>query len=158
MPAFSGARTFRAHVDVAQRTFWCEDAPPATVELAATLGPKALFRCGETSSPGAFQFPVGLRGVSNSANRIHIGMKRRKNQPGDEITRETGDAEGLSDSAESSSQSVAELLDEGQSFEASVLNGIENAPNADGGPIKIREVREDDVPAEYIDDEEPPGR
>jgi hypothetical protein len=85
-------------------------------------------------------------------------MKRRKTQPGDESTRETGDAEGLSDSAESSSQSVAELLDEGQSFEASVLNGIENTPNADDGPVKTREVREDDVPAEYLDDEEPPGR
>jgi hypothetical protein len=85
-------------------------------------------------------------------------MKRRKTQAGDESTREMGDAEGLSDSAESSSQSVAELLDEGQSFEASVLNGIENARNADDGPIKTREVREDDVPAEYLDDEEPPGR
>jgi hypothetical protein len=85
-------------------------------------------------------------------------MKRKKTQPGDESTRETGDAEGLSDSAESSSQSVAELLDEGQSFEASVLNGIENARNADDGPIRTREVRQDDVPAEYLDDEEPPGR
>ncbi|HEY6988140.1 MAG TPA: hypothetical protein VH369_07150 [Bryobacteraceae bacterium] len=85
-------------------------------------------------------------------------MKRRKTQPEDQSTRETGDAEGLSDSAESSSQSVAELLDEGQSFEASVLNGIENTPNADDGPVKTREVREDDVPAEYLDDEEPPGR
>ena len=53
---------------------------------------------------------------------------------------------------------MADLLDEGQSFEASVLNGIENAPNADDGPVKTREVREDDVPAEYLDDEEPPGR
>ncbi len=85
-------------------------------------------------------------------------MKKRKRQPGRERTRETGDAEGLSESAESSSQSVADLLDEGQSFEASVLNGIENAPNADDGPVKTREVREDDVPAEYLDDEEPPGR
>jgi len=85
-------------------------------------------------------------------------MKRRKTQPEDQSTRETGDAEGLSDSAESSSQSVAELLDEGQSFEASVLSGIENARNADDGPIKTREVREDDVPTEYLDDEEPPGR
>jgi hypothetical protein len=85
-------------------------------------------------------------------------MKRRKTQSGDESIREMGDAEGLSDSAESSSQSVAELLDEGQSFEASVLNGIENAPTADDGHIKTREVPEDDVPAEYLDDEEPPGR
>jgi hypothetical protein len=87
----------------------------------------------------------------NAPRGIHIGMKTRK-------TREAGDAEGLPDSAEASSESVAELLEEGQSFEASILNAIENAPPAEDGPIKTREVSGDDVPAEYLEDEEPRGR
>ena len=87
----------------------------------------------------------------NAPRGIYIGMKTRK-------TRKAGDAEGLPDSAEASSESVAELLEEGQSFEASILNAIENAPPAEDGPIKIREVPEDDVPAEYLEDEEPRGR
>ena len=73
-------------------------------------------------------------------------------------TRQSGDAEGLSDLEDSSSESVAELLEEGQSFEASILNGIENAPTADAGEIRTREVAEDDVTGEYLEDEEPRGR
>jgi hypothetical protein len=85
-------------------------------------------------------------------------MKTIRTRSGDEKTRRVGDAEGLSDSEDSSSESVAELLEEGQSFEASILNGIENAPTADAGRIKTREVPEDDVPAEYLEDEEPRAR
>jgi hypothetical protein len=80
-------------------------------------------------------------------------MEKRKKE-----TRGAGDAEGLSTTADVSSQSVADLLEEGQSFEASVLDGIENAPLADAGGVKTREVLENDVPGEYLDDEEPPGR
>jgi hypothetical protein len=85
-------------------------------------------------------------------------MKTVKTRSGDEKTRRVGDAEGLSDSEDASSESVAELLEEGQSFEASILNGIENAPTADASRVKTREVPEDDVPAEYLEDEEPPAR
>jgi hypothetical protein len=48
-------------------------------------------------------------------------------------------------------ESVEELVEEGQAFEAGIVNGVENAPDADRGPIRTREVPEDDVPEEYID-------
>jgi len=41
------------------------------------------------------------------------------------------------------------LLEEGQSFEAEVLNGIERASDADEGEVRTHEVPEDDVPDEY---------
>jgi hypothetical protein len=51
------------------------------------------------------------------------------------------------------SESVEELLEEGQAFEAGVVDGVENAPDADQGEIHTREVPEDDVPQEYLDED-----
>jgi hypothetical protein len=69
---------------------------------------------------------------------------------------QSGDLQGISDDEDSDSESVAELLEEGQSFEASVLSGIENARTADNGEVVTEEVAEDDVPAEYLSDDDPP--
>jgi len=49
------------------------------------------------------------------------------------------------------SESVEELLEEGQAFEAGIVEGVENAPDADEGEIRTKEVPEDDVPEEYLD-------
>lgn len=49
------------------------------------------------------------------------------------------------------SESVEELLEEGQSFEAEVLDGVENAPDPDQAEVYTREVSQDDVPGEYHD-------
>jgi hypothetical protein len=64
---------------------------------------------------------------------------------------QSGDLQGLSDSAGADSESVDELLEEGNSFEAEVVKGVEDAPDADQGEIRTREVPEDDVPDEYLD-------
>ena len=69
---------------------------------------------------------------------------------------QSGDTQGLSDTEDTSSESVTELLEEGQYFEASIISGIENAPPADVAEVKTRGVLEDDVPGEYIEDDEPP--
>jgi hypothetical protein len=47
------------------------------------------------------------------------------------------------------SESVEELLEEGQSFEAEVVAGVENAPEPDESEVRTKEVPEDDVPEEY---------
>lgn len=65
----------------------------------------------------------------------------------------SGDTEGLSDEESATSESVPELIEEGQAFEAGIVSGIENAPDADAGPIRTREVVEDDVPSEYDEKE-----
>jgi hypothetical protein len=64
---------------------------------------------------------------------------------------QSGDLQGLSDSAGADSESVDELLEEGNAFEAEVVEGVENVPDADKGEIRTREVPEDDVPDEYLD-------
>lgn len=70
---------------------------------------------------------------------------------GPESAGQSGDNQGLSDLAEADSETVEELLAEGQSFEAEVISGIENAPPADEEEVHTHEVPEDDVPSEYTD-------
>ena len=67
---------------------------------------------------------------------------------------QSGDTQGLFNSEDSDSESVQELLEEGQSFEASVLSGIENAPPADEAEVTTTQVAEDDVPDEYLESRE----
>ncbi len=70
-------------------------------------------------------------------------------RPGPDSAGQSGDTQGLSDSPEADSESVAELVEEGQSFEAEVIEGVEDAPEPDVAEVHTREVLEDDVPPEY---------
>ena len=68
---------------------------------------------------------------------------------------QSGDVEGLSEEAEDASDSVEDLVESGQYYEAEVVDGIENAPDAD-----VAEVTTHERPAtddENIPEEELPG-
>ncbi len=67
---------------------------------------------------------------------------------------QSGDLQGLSNREGADSESVDELLEEGNAFEAEVVKGIEDVPDADEGEIRTREVPEDDVPEEYLEKDE----
>jgi hypothetical protein len=62
---------------------------------------------------------------------------------------QSGDIQGLPRNEDVDTESVEELVEEGQALEAEYVNGVENAPDADQGEIRTREVPEDDVPDEY---------
>jgi len=64
---------------------------------------------------------------------------------------QSGDNQGLSDVAEAGAESVEELAEEGQSFEAEVISGVEDAPDADVAEVHTKQVPEDDVPSEYLE-------
>jgi hypothetical protein len=49
------------------------------------------------------------------------------------------------------SESVGELLEEGNAFEAEAVTGVEDAENTDEKEVRTHEVPEDDVPEEYLD-------
>jgi hypothetical protein len=72
---------------------------------------------------------------------------------GSEAGGQSGDTEGLSRAELADSESVEELLEEGQAFEAGIVSGVENAPDADKGGVRTRQVPEDDVPQEYLDED-----
>jgi len=65
--------------------------------------------------------------------------------------RRIGDLQGISMEDRADSESVGELLEEGQALEAEAVEGVENAPDADQGEVRTRQTREDDVPQEYLD-------
>ena len=64
---------------------------------------------------------------------------------------QSGDLQGLSNVEGADSESVDELLEEGNAFEADVVKGVEDAEDADGGEVRTHECR--DVPAEHLDKE-----
>ena len=64
----------------------------------------------------------------------------------------SGDLQGLSNVEDADSESVEELVEEGNAFEADVVQGVGGAKNPDVSEVTTREVPEDDVPAEYRDD------
>lgn len=62
---------------------------------------------------------------------------------------QSGDIQGLSGIEDVDSESVRELAEEGQDFEAGIVSGVENAPDPDVSEVRTHEVPEDDVPEEY---------
>ena len=65
---------------------------------------------------------------------------------------QSGDTQGLSNVEEADSESVEELVEEGQDFEAGAVAGIEEA-DASQGEVRTRQVLEDDVPREYLEND-----
>ena len=57
---------------------------------------------------------------------------------------QSGDIEGLSDVESADSESVEELVEEGQDYEAELVSAVENAPDPDEGELST-EVPEDDL-------------
>ena len=51
------------------------------------------------------------------------------------------------------SESVAELIEEGNAFEADAVTGVENSGDNDEKEVRTHEVPQDDVPGEYPDKE-----
>jgi hypothetical protein len=66
---------------------------------------------------------------------------------------QSGDLQGLSGIEGADSESVDELLEEGNSFEADVISGVERAGDSEEEEVHTHEVPEDDVPGEYLDED-----
>ncbi|MFY9660590.1 MAG: hypothetical protein WAJ97_08195 [Terriglobales bacterium] len=75
--------------------------------------------------------------------------RQHENELGPDSAGQSGDLQGISDIAGADSESLTELLEEGNSFEAEAVDGVENAKDPDVSEVKTREVPEDDVPKEY---------
>ncbi len=80
--------------------------------------------------------------------------KEHQNELGPNSAEQSGDTQQVSDVADADSESVEELLEEGNTFEADAVEGVENAKDPDVSEVTTREVPEDDVPEEYLDDDE----
>ena len=80
------------------------------------------------------------------AGRLQLRNTRKQNRE-----EQIGDLQGISLEDRADSESVGELLEEGQTLEAQAVKGIEDALDADQGEVRTHEVPEDDVPGEYLE-------
>jgi uncharacterized surface protein with fasciclin (FAS1) repeats len=93
-----------------------------------------------------------IRRREGSVNEAEaLGLTRRR--PDTVSGRQSGDLQGLSRAEQADSESVDELVEEGNLFEAGAVAGVEEADNADQREVHTHEVPEDDVPEEYLDKE-----
>jgi hypothetical protein len=88
-----------------------------------------------------------VRGKSQSVDTVAFALEGLGARPGEQ----SGDLQGLSNIQSADSESVDELLEEGNAFEADVVKGVEDADEADEGEVRTHEVPQDDVPGEYLD-------
>jgi len=91
-----------------------------------------------------------------SVGKKGIGKKTEGAKPADVMTPsrpavQSGDLQGLSNVEAADSESVGELIEEGNAFEAEVVAGVEDAGSRVEREVRTREVPEDDVPGEYLD-------
>src|SRR6267142_2870020 len=93
-----------------------------------------------------------VRGKSQTVDAVRYAREGLSARSGGQ----SGDLQGLSNLAGANSESVDELLEEGNAFEAEVVKGVQDA--GDEGEVHTHEVPEDDVPGEYRDKDELLGR
>jgi hypothetical protein len=103
--------------------------------------------------------PVSAKATGESKKKTG---RKRQNQgssafypatSGAGLGEQSGDLQGLSSVESADSESVDELIEEGNAFEAGVVSGVEEAGDRDEKEVRTREVPEDDVPGEYLDQE-----
>lgn len=90
-----------------------------------------------------------FRNPESEIKRNARGGKRIAGEP--ELDRQSGDLRGVSRAQQDDSESVEELVEEGNLFEANAVAGVEAADHEDEREVRTRELAEDDVPEEYWD-------
>jgi hypothetical protein len=123
-------------------------AKSGTSKLKRKAAPKSKTR---RVSPRANEPSSGS--ASSSLDPRRAGRLRFNDADESARRRRIGDLQGISMRDRADSESVGELLEEGQTLEAEAVQGIEDALDADQGEIRTHEVPEDDVPEEYRDND-----
>ncbi|MGC1201567.1 MAG: hypothetical protein WA879_08455 [Candidatus Acidiferrales bacterium] len=105
------------------------------------------------------QFRLSARRLDDTGNVVIPGANESPRAPRGSITGlgagsggQSGDLQGLRGAEVADSESVAELAEDGQAYEAEVVDGVENVPDADQGEVKTHERPEDNDREEYDED------
>jgi hypothetical protein len=109
----------------------------------------------KTRNPAAAKTrkPAKKKAKKVAAKRRSAPREFPVKEPEAQSGRLAGDLQGLSRFEDAESESVAELVEEGNAFEAGILSGVEAADTEDEGEVETHEVSEDDVPGEYLDED-----
>ena len=93
-----------------------------------------------------------MRANDEHNNDQHNNDERNEDEVRKDSAVQSGDMQGISNEAGADSESVEELLEEGNAYEAEAVAGVENAKDPDVSEVTTRQVPENDVPAEYRND------
>jgi hypothetical protein len=89
---------------------------------------------------------LASRGEGQSVETIDLDPKGLDSKSGGQ----SGALQGLSDIEGASSESVDELLEEGNAFEAEVVKGVEDAPDPDQEEVRTHQrPQEEDLPEDF---------
>jgi hypothetical protein len=89
---------------------------------------------------------LASRGEGQSVETINLEPKGLDSKSAGQ----SGALQGLSDVESASSESVDELLEEGNAFEAEVVKGVEDASDADEGEVRTHQrPQEKDLPEDF---------
>jgi hypothetical protein len=130
--------------------------PSARKKTAKKAAPKkfaAKKARGAKKKSAARKKPVTRKATRRRAEIINPVTPSGRRGLGADSGGQSGDTQGLSRRSYDDSESVEELMEEGQYMEAEAVSGVENAPDADQGEVRTRQFPEDDVPEEYLEEE-----
>jgi hypothetical protein len=143
----AGRKTSPAKTRVQKRTANRKSAKKAAAPSKAKPKKQGLKR-----TPASKTARVGKNRTQNKGQER--GASAFLREPSESNSGEqSGDLQGLSNVESADSESVDELMEEGNAFEAGVISGVERAGERDGREVHTREVPEDDVPGEYLDED-----
>ena len=106
-------------------------AAPKKAEVKTKAGDKKTT---DGKTAGALQKQV--LGKSQSVDTVAFALEELGARSGEQ----SGDLQGLSNIQGADSESVDELIEEGNAFEADVVKGVEDAEDADEGEVRTHEV------------------
>ncbi len=119
--------------------------PPKKAASKKTLSKKKSSATKKSRAKTAEVSRKRVQGKRQSAALESIGAEEARTRSAGQ----SGSLQGLSNAAGADSESVDELIEEGNAFEGAVVSGVEAADNADEQEVRTHEVPEDDVPDEY---------
>jgi hypothetical protein len=110
----------------------------------------------DTRQWGTLHFEGLCIRIVHLRTRGEVMRRKERKERDDELhansAGQSGDIQQMRNAAEADSESVEELAEEGNAFEADAVEGVEDAKDPDVSEVTTREVPEDDVPSEYIND------
>jgi hypothetical protein len=132
-------RPKESEVEMSQQPANKRTAKPKTAQDKSTARKKAPAKT------------AGAKGADKARRSFDRLLSSLEESPREVSGMQSGDLQGLSNLESADSESVDELLEEGNAFEAGIVQGIEDSRGREGQEIRTREVPEDDVPGEYLD-------
>jgi len=119
------------------------------IKTKSAKKPTSRAGAGRTARPSNTRIIRGSlasRGEGQSVETINLQPKGLDSKSGGQ----SGALQGLSDVEIASSESVDELLEEGNAFEAEIVKGVEDAPDADQGEVRTHQrPEEEDLPEDF---------